>query len=189
MIIDQLPTLASVQETDEIPVERGTTTYKTTLQKVKALIASLLTKADIGLGNVDNVQQYSANNPPPYPVTSVNGKTGDVVETDYILEQGTSGIWTYRKWNSGVYECWGTYAETSSTAFAAVGNVFYRIISGISLPITFAEKPTVTTSIEMGNVGSSSVTAYTSSVSIVVLSSSAQARSVTANIRVSGKWK
>lgn len=35
-------------------------------------------KSDVGLGNVDNVQQYSANNPPPYPVTSVNGSTGDV---------------------------------------------------------------------------------------------------------------
>ena len=36
-------------------------------------------KSDIGLGNVDNVKQYSASNPPPYPVTSVNGKTGDVM--------------------------------------------------------------------------------------------------------------
>lgn len=36
------------------------------------------TKSDIGLGNVDNVRQYSASNPPPYPVTSVNGQTGDV---------------------------------------------------------------------------------------------------------------
>ena len=35
-------------------------------------------KSDIGLGNVDNVKQYSASNPPPYPVTSVNGQTGDV---------------------------------------------------------------------------------------------------------------
>lgn len=36
------------------------------------------TKTDIGLGNVDNVKQYSASNPPPYPVTSVNGKAGAV---------------------------------------------------------------------------------------------------------------
>ena len=36
------------------------------------------TKSEIGLGNVDNVKQYSASNPPPYPVTSVNGKTGAV---------------------------------------------------------------------------------------------------------------
>ena len=32
----------------------------------------------MGLSNVDNVRQYSASNPPPYPVTSVNGKTGAV---------------------------------------------------------------------------------------------------------------
>ena len=35
-------------------------------------------KSDVGLGNVDNVKQYSASNPPPYPVTSVNGKTGAI---------------------------------------------------------------------------------------------------------------
>lgn len=35
-------------------------------------------KSDIGLSNVDNVKQYSATNPPPYPVTSVNGHTGAV---------------------------------------------------------------------------------------------------------------
>lgn len=78
MIIDQLPEISTVQETDEIPVERGTTTYKSTLQKLKDLVASLLTKSDVGLGNVDNVRQYSADNPPPYPVTSVNNKNGDV---------------------------------------------------------------------------------------------------------------
>lgn len=27
---------------------------------------------------------------------------------DYVVAQGTSGIWTYRKWNSGVSECWGS---------------------------------------------------------------------------------
>ena len=41
---------------------------------VKKIINSLL-------GNVDNVRQYSADNPPPYPVTSVNGKTGAVMLT------------------------------------------------------------------------------------------------------------
>lgn len=36
------------------------------------------TKSEVGLGNVDNVKQYSASNPPPYPVTSVNGSTGAI---------------------------------------------------------------------------------------------------------------
>ena len=40
-----------------------------------------VSKSDIGLGNVDNVQQYSVSNPPPYPVTSVNGSTGAVTLT------------------------------------------------------------------------------------------------------------
>lgn len=38
-----------------------------------------VSKGSIGLGLVANERQYSANNPPPYPVTSVNGQTGDVV--------------------------------------------------------------------------------------------------------------
>lgn len=37
-----------------------------------------VTKAQVGLGNVANVLQYSVSNPPPYPVTSVNGNTGAV---------------------------------------------------------------------------------------------------------------
>ena len=37
-----------------------------------------VSKSQVGLGNVDNVKQYSASNPPPYPVTSVNGMTGAV---------------------------------------------------------------------------------------------------------------
>lgn len=40
--------------------------------------AVTLAKGDVGLSNVDNIQQYSASNPPPYPVSSVNGQTGAV---------------------------------------------------------------------------------------------------------------
>ena len=47
-------------------------------------------KSDIGLGNVDNVRQYSASNPPPYPVTSVNGKTGAVNLTASDIGAATS---------------------------------------------------------------------------------------------------
>ena len=45
------------------------------------LSAAELNPASVGLGNVDNVKQYSASNPPPYPVTSVNSKTGAVTLT------------------------------------------------------------------------------------------------------------
>jgi hypothetical protein len=35
------------------------------------------------------------------------------ITQDYIVEQGTSGIWTYRKWNSGIAECWGSYEQSN----------------------------------------------------------------------------
>lgn len=35
---------------------------------------------------------------------------------DYVIEQGTSGIWTYRKWCSGLAECWSK--QTVSVNFA-----------------------------------------------------------------------
>lgn len=50
---------------------------QTSLGKADSALQSV-SKSDVGLGNVDNVKQYSADNPPPYPVTSVNGKTGAV---------------------------------------------------------------------------------------------------------------
>ena len=50
------------------------------LSAVETVNADLLdlNPTAVGLGNVDNVKQYSVSNPPPYPVTSVNGKTGAV---------------------------------------------------------------------------------------------------------------
>lgn len=49
------------------------------------------TKSEVGLGNVDNVRQYSTSNPPPYPVTSVNGQTGGVTVTAAGIGAATTG--------------------------------------------------------------------------------------------------
>ena len=43
---------------------------------------------------------------------------------DYVVEQGTSNYWTYRKWNSGVAECWKT-VDTSTGAFSGTSPTFY----------------------------------------------------------------
>ena len=50
---------------------------------------------------------------------------------DYIVEEGQSGIWTYRKWASGVAECWGT--PTASEI--ASGSLY--VDSTYTLPIEF----------------------------------------------------
>lgn len=64
------------------------------LSAVETVNADLLdlNPAVVGLGNVDNVKQYSAQNPPPYPVTSVNGKTGDVQLSTFDIPNDSNYI-------------------------------------------------------------------------------------------------
>lgn len=54
-----------------------------------------VTASQVGLGNVDNVKQYSAQNPPPYPVTSVAGKTGTVTLGTLTIQLNGSSAGTY----------------------------------------------------------------------------------------------
>lgn len=42
------------------------------------------------------------------------GESVAAVQMDYVVEQNTQDYWTYRKWNSGIAECWGTYYTTAS---------------------------------------------------------------------------
>ena len=43
---------------------------------------------------------------------------------DYVVEQGTSGIWTYRKWSSGIAECWGAQSYSNISVSSAWGSVY-----------------------------------------------------------------
>lgn len=63
---------------------------------------------------------------------------------DYIVEQGTSGIWTYRKWNSGIAECWGITAE-ATLSFAAWGSMYEaKVCDAIPFPTNlYITVPTV----------------------------------------------
>ena len=73
---------------------------------------------------------------------------------DYVVEQGTDGIWTYRKWNSGIAECWGVYKTTSETLFElsiSLGSCT------ISFPFAFLQKPVVTASFGASNLARSHI--------------------------------
>ena len=60
---------------------------------------------------------------------------------DYIVEQGTSDIWYYRKWNSGVAECWGEITETATIA-NPLGSVYESYSSFYNWPSgLFSSKP------------------------------------------------
>ena len=62
---------------------------------------------------------------------------------DYIVEEGTNGIWTYRKYASGIAECWGTYSNTISASTVSNGNY-------INYPFTFIAIPCITIGLSAG---------------------------------------
>lgn len=55
-----------------------------------------------------------------------------VIVGDFVESQGTTGIWTWRKWHSGIAECWG------ATTLPTVNQDQYRT-SKVNLPFTFKD--------------------------------------------------
>ena len=72
--------------------------------------------------------------------------TTNVGAVDYIVEQGISGIWTYRKWNSGIAECWGTTSEITVTGCESWGSIYIAdgVIPEQTYPFNFIEIPKCT---------------------------------------------
>lgn len=59
------------------------------------------------------IRRWTANSAGAYFVLDTGNLTNYI--KDYVVEQGESGIWTYRKWNSGIAECWGNVSTTPTT--------------------------------------------------------------------------
>lgn len=86
-----VPTKTSQLTNDSGFIAGYTETDPTVPSWAKASTKPTYAKSEIGLGNVDNVKQYSASNPPPYPVTKVNNKTGEVSLTASDVGADASG--------------------------------------------------------------------------------------------------
>ena len=56
-------------------------------------------------------------------VKKLIAKLLDAVKVDYIVEEGTTSNWRYRKWNSGKIEAWG-YQYYSSISINIASPVF-----------------------------------------------------------------
>lgn len=74
--------------------------------------------------------------------TAINSISSASDAADYIVAQGKTSNWYYRKWNSGVAECWRTLSISGYSCSTAVGN-WYRtaLITSAPYPFTFTETP------------------------------------------------
>lgn len=56
-----------------------------------------------------------------------NVTPGAIGIADYVIASGSSGEWTYRKWNSGIYECWRQI--TGTITYSSTWNIF-KVFNG-----------------------------------------------------------
>lgn len=114
---------------------------------------------------------------------------------DYIFERGTSGIWVYRKWNSGLAECWGVWGGPL-THYATVASGLYGYYTTMGLPAIFDSSvlPVIQVTAGVGAgfawSGAYMPNSYTgTSFNIYAVSGLSGTQTVTFNMSVKGRWK
>lgn len=110
-----VPTKVSELTNDEGFLTSYTESDPTVPAWAKASSKPSYTKSEVGLGNVDNVKQYSASNPPPYPVTSINGKTGAVTVSE-LPSYGESNDGQFLRVVNGV-AAWSSVPSAEEVGF------------------------------------------------------------------------
>lgn len=75
---------------------------------------------------------------------SANGGSGSFGGTDTVESQGTTGGWSWRKWSSGIAECWCSKEITNMPCSTAAGS-WYRTaaIKHGEYPFAFTETPLI----------------------------------------------
>lgn len=124
---------------------------------------------------------------------------GVVAPADYIVEKGAASGWQYRKWNSGVAECWRDLSVSDKACSTAVGS-WYRTapLSVGAYPFTFTAAPNLQMQFEtfagtgglVWSTGTASSTPKTRPANIYIIRM-ASAASITGTVHyyAIGKWK
>lgn len=119
-----------------------------------------------------------------------------VAQVDYVIEQGTTGIWTYEKWASGKAECWGLYPVTGAAITAPWGYLYetatqyqFSFPTGLFIanPVAHFFVPTASGGIlALETLGE---TTKTQTCSIFPVRATPQTLDFTIAVRAIGRWK
>ena len=119
-----------------------------------------------------------------------------LLNTRMVVESGTEGIWTYRKWSDGTAECWARTAITTYTHTATSGYGYYTS-ADFALPNGLFQ--TVTAGFSNRAQGSGSTPSNTlitingrelttSNFGVWVQSASSGSQSISISLYVIGNW-
>lgn len=114
---------------------------------------------------------------------------------DFVVEQGTTGIWYWRKWYSGAAECWCRNNVDVNVNTAWGSALYYGVTPTINYPFKFAEAPICQITCEYGTDAVSLFIASTGEGTNVyatpVMLCRTDAKQVNCNIlyHAHGRWK
>lgn len=164
--------LETSRVTGTLPLSKGGTGATTAAAaRTKLGLGTLATKSAVGLngGDVTGTLPVSKGGT---GATTIAGILSALGISDYITAQGETNGFTWRKWASGVAECWKLHTDTGVTIQTAWGSVFessaYGAIAYPSGLFTAAPCCTITPNgspdgkttlgLEIGNVGTAAKT-------------------------------
>ena len=111
--------------------------------------------------------------------------------SDVVVEQGIDGEWTYRKWGSGIAECWGVFTTSSAHYGTALGGYAYN--ATITFPNNlFITSPRVTYSstVASGHACSSTILGLSAaSTNVYCIATASGTQTCTWHMDVKGRWK
>lgn len=101
-------------------------------------------KTSIG-NNVESSSSYNTSD----GGASGNG-SGGAAGADYVTAQGTTGVWTWRKWASGIAELWAVFGTDTLAIGDAWGSLYFGTwmrsdvnVAARKYPFAFVDTPTI----------------------------------------------
>lgn len=127
-------------------------------------------------------------------ITNALEKQSDYVQPDdYVVEEGTSGDWIYRKWNSGVSECWTYFGYTSVAMTTSEGYGYYAPLKTENFPsgLFYSAAPVVTVGAELnGSLGGFAIsTTSKTSMSGYFWATKSATRNTYLHVHAVGNWR
>ena len=126
-------------------------------------------------------------------ISNSEGRTADM--TDFVVEQATDGIWTYRKWNSGVAECWYSNSFTVNFNTQVASNLrTSTTTNAVALPsLLTSVTEFIVSGYSVAQTGWATLVTGAKSGSDIILSylgwTASGNYTIAVNIYVKGKWK
>lgn len=127
---------------------------------------------------------------------SLKAALAKLLNSRLVIEAGTSGIWTYRKWSDGTAECWArtavtTYTHTTTSGYGYYTSANFALPDGLFQTVTAgfsnrAQGSGSTPSNTLITVNGRELT--TSNFGVWIQSASSGSQSISISLYVIGKW-